>query len=333
MTHLVKNVALLLVICLACAELVLRLGGVTPVPQPPAAAEAANLYVADPELGWLNRANSKLLLSAAGAAPNTVTVLPNGARATGRPRPFEREAPHRDLIFIGGSFTFGFGLNDHETYAWKVQTLLPDWSVHNFGVNGYGTCQSYILLKRLFERHRWHRPVVIYGFIEHHKERNVANYLWHYHLSLLASTGNISLPSCGLDGSGAIIINPARPYPQLPLRHALATISILEQLYLRIVGFPLAAQKQRIMAQLVRKLSDLTATGSGAFAVLLFDGGKAEGSDNRRILEQSGARVIDLSAAQRKMNGSLRQRDGHPSGKMTDLLAQEVVRFVGALKN
>ncbi|HKY07184.1 MAG TPA: hypothetical protein VJQ55_03040, partial [Candidatus Binatia bacterium] len=152
-------------------------------------------------------------------------MLQNGARVTGHSSAAVGDDRRRDIIFLGCSFTHGWGLNDQETFAWKVQAALPNWKVHNFGVNGYGTCQSYMLLNRLFERERWHNPVVIYGYIGEHEDRNVGYFLWHYALSMLTTRAQVSLPSCALDGSGAIVFNPPHPYPHFPFRYSLASVS------------------------------------------------------------------------------------------------------------
>ena len=47
----------------------------------------------------------------------------------------------RTLNFFGGSFAFGFGLNDDETMAFLIQKYFKEWKVNNYGVNGYGVHQ------------------------------------------------------------------------------------------------------------------------------------------------------------------------------------------------
>src|SRR5688572_5342555 len=194
------NTLILIIISFASAELVVRLAGISPVPRPAPATVESRITMEDQRLGWNNRPGAKQSFRLLGEPPHTVTILETGARATSPSRTSTRDI-RRDMIFVGCSFTHGWGLNDEETFAWKVQMALPDWNVHNFGVNGYGTCQAYMLLKRLFEQKKWYKPVLIYGFISDHEDRNVGNVFWHYVLSTLTSTGNVSLPSCMLDNS------------------------------------------------------------------------------------------------------------------------------------
>ena len=47
----------------------------------------------------------------------------------------------KGINFFGGSYTFGWGLNDHETLPYFLQKNLKDWNVKNFAVNGYGVHQ------------------------------------------------------------------------------------------------------------------------------------------------------------------------------------------------
>lgn len=52
------------------------------------------------------------------------------------------------VLLFGCSFTFGFGVNDKDTYAWKLAELLGDnYQVVNLGVSGYGAHQMLALLE------------------------------------------------------------------------------------------------------------------------------------------------------------------------------------------
>ncbi|MDL2291122.1 hypothetical protein LJC09_03370 [Desulfovibrio sp. OttesenSCG-928-F20] len=63
------------------------------------------------------------------------STLPSGWRVTPQ-HPGARTA----VVLFGCSFTWGEGLNDDETFAWKLGELLgPDVQVFNFGIPGYGS--------------------------------------------------------------------------------------------------------------------------------------------------------------------------------------------------
>jgi hypothetical protein len=54
----------------------------------------------------------------------------------------------RSLLFFGCSFTFGYGLNDEESYPYRVAVKTGGrFEVHNFGQNGWGPNQMLSLLE------------------------------------------------------------------------------------------------------------------------------------------------------------------------------------------
>lgn len=46
-----------------------------------------------------------------------------------------------DINFFGGSFVFGWGLNDNETLPYLVQNYFNNWNIKNYGISGYGVHQ------------------------------------------------------------------------------------------------------------------------------------------------------------------------------------------------
>jgi len=58
----------------------------------------------------------------------------------------------RRIAFLGDSFTFGFGVNDHETFVHRLNTKENGDLFLNFAVPGFSTDQQYILLhERVFD--------------------------------------------------------------------------------------------------------------------------------------------------------------------------------------
>ena len=50
------------------------------------------------------------------------------------------------INFLGGSFVFGWGLNDNETLPYNFFTISKKWNSFNYGIPGYGVHQSLALL-------------------------------------------------------------------------------------------------------------------------------------------------------------------------------------------
>jgi hypothetical protein len=70
--------------------------------------------------------------------------LRNGASRSA-PLPHQKSKPRTALV--GDSFTFGFGVNDTETFHAQLSQLDPNNEYINFSVPGYSTDQQYLLIK------------------------------------------------------------------------------------------------------------------------------------------------------------------------------------------
>lgn len=81
----------------------------------------------------------------------------------------DRSAP--TVLFVGDSFTFGHGVTYEESFVGRLASM-PDFPLQavNFGVQGYGTDQSLLLLKRQFKN--FNTKAVVYTFIPEHINRN-----------------------------------------------------------------------------------------------------------------------------------------------------------------
>lgn len=79
---------------------------------------------------------------------------------------------HPEIWLFGCSYTYGMGVNDEETFAWKLQEKLPQHRVVNFGVPGFGTVQTLLQLKTALSRDSSPEAVIL-NFADFHPERNV----------------------------------------------------------------------------------------------------------------------------------------------------------------
>jgi len=57
-----------------------------------------------------------------------------------------------DVLLLGCSFTYGFGVNDEATFASLLQKRHAELGIKNEGVIGYGTVQSLLQLKKAVEQ-------------------------------------------------------------------------------------------------------------------------------------------------------------------------------------
>ena len=95
------------------------------------------------------------------------THLENGQRKVC----FQPSYPTDTVLMLGCSFTYGYGVNDHENFSSLLQKSNPNLSFNNLGVIGYGSVQSYLQLEQLIKTGQ--SPKLVYlNFSSFHLDRN-----------------------------------------------------------------------------------------------------------------------------------------------------------------
>jgi hypothetical protein len=97
----------------------------------------------DPQVGW------KRLLGDARRHRTTEFDVTYNANAQGfrGKRPSSREDGVERIAFLGDSFTFGNGVEDHQTFASRIESLSSGTRTYNFGVSGIGIDQMWMILR------------------------------------------------------------------------------------------------------------------------------------------------------------------------------------------
>lgn len=109
-------------------------------------------YRYDPELGWFPMANSRKTFTGG----RTIQVEHN-ARGF---RDIEHVVGTKPrIVVLGDSFVWGYDVEQTERFTEKLREGLPNWSIYNLGVSGYGTDQEYLLLKREYE---FYKPQIVF---------------------------------------------------------------------------------------------------------------------------------------------------------------------------
>ena len=107
----------------------------------------------------------------------TYTIDDHGCRTTPNP-----ENSKGDILCLGGSFTFGLGVEDDQAFPYLLgERYWTDYKVHNLSTTGWGTSHAYLNLLEWLEK----RPpprLVLYGWIPAHKTRNYIRSDWVRHL-------------------------------------------------------------------------------------------------------------------------------------------------------
>jgi len=136
------------------------------------------------------------------------TIGADGYRITSR----NLSAPaQRPQIWISGcSYTWGLGVDDHETYSWLVQAALPGFRVRNLGGNGFGNIQALLQLQAAIANKEELPRVAVVVYNDFDLPRNVAapSYLAMMNGSGSAfAHGNVAVAQASFDGDGPLRVN------------------------------------------------------------------------------------------------------------------------------
>ena len=170
-------------------EVALRLAGYSPTNVNP----LKSFHVYDPVLGWRGRK----LYTARFKRPDFDVAIAHNAAGFRKQVNLEAKldkAPHRIFVF-GDSFVWGWGVAQGEVFTDRMNLLLPNYSVQNYGIDGVGTVVEHELFSK--EVRKLARPddVVILMFCNNDFEDNVDRHKFHAE----AANGEVK------------VVNPAKP--------------------------------------------------------------------------------------------------------------------------
>jgi len=122
----------------------------------------------DQELGWAYRPNINLIDTYYGK-DITVYTDADGIRVESENFEFDYNKP--TALFLGGSFTFGQGLEHNDSIAAQFESSCNShYQAVNLGVQAYGTDQSLIALRKFVNT--FDTSIIVYSYIPHHNMRN-----------------------------------------------------------------------------------------------------------------------------------------------------------------
>ena len=310
-----------LVFALALAEVALRLLGFRPWIDYYYENEPT-MHAPDAECGWHNKPGTYLIPPyAPEGTPIRITLMDDGRRFTG-PKPAH---PNGEIVTVGGSFTMGWALTDTETYPWLLQERFAQWAVLNYATAGYGTYQSLLTLRRVLPRldaPKW----VIYGFLDHHAERNVARGEWLRALACGARRGHVNLPYCAVDADGALVRHEADRFPRWPLHKASALVALAERAWTELRTMPRFRHRRKVTDALLLQMNDLCKERGARLVVAILSAEPSEKDHYTQFLKDNAIDFIDCEfplTENRKVPG-----EGHPNGKMHALWAAKLADFL-----
>ncbi len=189
-----------------------------------------SIFKSDPKLGWIAKEGTYKFLPVDINGKNfTMSFNENGNRKNSD----IKNNSKKEILIIGGSFAQGWGVNDNETFSYELQKKYNSYKVYNFGQGGYGSIQSYLLLKDLISKNI--KPhLIIYGIIQHHEYRNIAHSGWLRMLSQYSSRGHVYTPYGVIGKNDELIIHKPIGYLDLPFREISSIITLIEKVYMKL---------------------------------------------------------------------------------------------------
>ena len=208
----------------------------------------------DPNLGWKPKKGLyKLESYSKDKNPFTITINENGSRKSGN----EPTNNLGEIAILGGSLTWGWGVSDKETFAWKLQKKITNYKVTNYAVGGYGTYQSLLKLEELLSK-RNNIEYVICMFVPHHEVRNIGDEFWLRTLTKFSKRGYVSLPYASLGKDRKLLRHPPISYIKLPMRESSAIVNKIEKRIMKIKLNSNHQNRVEITKKILEKMSNLS---------------------------------------------------------------------------
>lgn len=294
-------VVVLLILSAVLAELALRQLGYEALKVPSNSGWSER----DSELGWKNRQNGVFYPDS--SLTTKMTLGAGGERLAFN----SNDSLNGDnVLFVGGSFIQGQGVNDKETFAYRINEKFPALRVRNFGVGAYGTYQSYLSMEKYFDVNgaTQHTSLTIYGLIEDHFRRNLTPSSWVRQLR--SAKGGFIVPPHVRLIDGDFEFRDARFEIYWPLETKSALVTLLHHSYLTWRYTDSRNGQFIVMEMLLRKIRGLAAS-NGSKLLVVYLRSMRDASEFQQAVKRSGVEYIDCEFPELFATGHEVAR-GHP---------------------
>lgn len=247
-------------------------------------------------------------------------ILNDGSRFTGN----QKNSSKSQIIFIGGSFTFGDAIDDEETIPYKIQENSNKYNVKNFGVSGFGTYQSYLNLKKIY-RNNNNIKYVIYLFIDHHEVRNAGDASWLEDLNS-RSKEPVSIPYVSINKENKFIEHSPITYVTFNLSKYSVLITKLQKKIMRLKFYSKNNNQELITQKILVMINEMSKENNNEFIFINLLS-KKDKIEKYKIFSESnniryGNCVIDLNEKYIVKN------NGHPNNLANKEYSKCISKFI-----
>ena len=244
---------------------------------------------------------------------------------------------HSHYFLTGCSFTYGMGVSDEQTFAWRLQQAFPGYRITNGGGPAYSTVHALLQLRELIEAGSPPDHFIL-CYLSFHDERNALTLRQRQHFqnafenaerSARHSYSAARYPYARIEEGGPVLafVPMDSLYGHLPLRRHSSIVNLWEEV--RNDWLERRSGKAEVTRQLVEAIYRLCCEHGIAFTLALLDAG-APARDLQAYCEKAGIPVFEAAVDYEHPFLNNRPYDGHPNGlahflyfgKLYRLLAQ-----------
>lgn len=165
---------LTVLVSLIVFEIALRL--VWPAPKPFKSKGNLPWLIPSRTLGWVNRPGYTGRQTKPGAFDVAIAINSLGVR--GPDRGYARTPGKKRILVVGDSFSFGHGVEQHDTFCARLEAVLPDTEVINGAIVGIGHDQQLLWLKE--EGLKYKPDLVLWAYTSADIPRNTVSFMRTY---------------------------------------------------------------------------------------------------------------------------------------------------------
>jgi len=249
-----------------------------------------NMKLKDHVLGWRLPVGSHVIppYHISGDTTN-VTVANNGIRITSKNDSIASNAP---LILLGDHHTFGWAVNDEDTFAWKLQESLQGIKVENLAVPGYTAYQLMLTLEN-FKDQRQVGGTVLYEFNKYTSIRNLGPGNLIKMIYNFYDGGDTEIPYVKRNEKGKLDRCPPIEF-RMPLAKQSVLAKAFYRRYLTWNNERMTDEGEEVMELLYKEMDSISKAKGAVFKVLFLEPNQ-ENKYQQQVLNELGIPYLDCS--------------------------------------
>ena len=270
------------------------------------------IYVEDKEIGWIQKEGKyKFPKWSNDGYETNFTVDFDGSRYSQI-----NNISNEMIIFLGGSLTQGWAVDNKESFVSLFQKQNPEYKIKNFAVGGYGAYQSLLMQERILG-YKKNIKVIVYGFIDHHELRNVAAGSWMYLLNKFSSRGHVKVPYASINEFDKIERHKAIEYIYLPFRKLSALVAKIEKKIMKLKSNQREKDKFIISKKIIQLMKINSEKINSEFIVLMLDNNEESFNNYKKYFLKEKINFVKCNFPA----GEVVKGEGHPNAKAHEFVA------------